>query len=113
MPRSHTIARLVVDRPQFSNTRREAIADWLECRAEEIESEPNCYTTGTFRARIMNPYLPPERPRAWAGLKVDVLGHLSLPTRKRIAKWLRSRAKHLRSERAVFEGRWFRQDFAL
>lgn len=112
MPReySNTVARLVVDRPQFSAVRREQVATWLHERAMDIESPDFNVTYGTFRARIMNPY---ASNRAWAGLRIGAAGSLSMQTRARIAKWMRSRANHLMNANAVLDGRWFVQEFKL
>lgn len=107
--RTCTIARLTVDRPHHSKMRRDGVSDWLRYRAEEIESEPNCYSLQGFRARILHPMMN----RSWATLHIGAAGCLSLETRKRIAKWLRSRAKHIASPNAVFDGRWFTQEFSL
>lgn len=109
MPRSHPIARLTVDRSRFSRWHwGRPVADWLNYRAEEIESEPNCFSLRDFRARMVG-----GRGNTCATLRIGAAGCLSLETRKRIAKWLRSRARHLRNPNAVFEGRWFTQEFGL
>lgn len=112
MPRQVPIARLTVDRPQFTNKRREDVATWLECRAEEIESEPNLYSLSGFRARIFSPYNTNGRC-PWAELRINAAGCLSLATRKRIAKWLRSRAKWVLRHGAGHDRRWFTQEFSL
>lgn len=105
-----TIATLTVDRPhaQFIWL----TASWLRDRARDLEVEPTNLTEGTFTARRMSVH----GDRTMAKLRVHCAGHLSIGTRKRIAKWLRSRADYLTKHRhvAVTSRRgWFRQDFAL
>lgn len=114
MPRC-TIARLTVDRPYRMGVAA-AIADWLKCQAEGIESEPNNHTPGTYtsRRRLLTPR--GDGFEVGAQLKVRCAGHLSPETRKRVAKWLRSRADYLLKHNAVAmtsRRGWYRQDFTL
>ncbi len=115
MPRTHyPVARLTVDRPSIGG-RAEAVAAWLGYRAEEIESEPNCYTTGTFTARRLA-YDAIGREHTTGKLKIRCAGCLSAETRQRIAKWLRSRADYLLKHSAVAmtsRRGWFVQEFRL
>lgn len=107
MPRSHPIARLTIDRPQGRD--QNSIAKWLEYRAEELVSEPNCYSLTGFRARRFNEY----DTKAEAVFRLRAAGCLSLETRKRIAKWLRSRAAWVRKHGQFHDRRWFTQEFSL
>lgn len=107
-----TLATLTVDRPAYGHN-IDLTTSWLRARAEEIESEPNCFTTGVYTSRRMS---AADTDRTMAKLRVRSLGHLSLPTRRRIAKWLRSRAQYLSKHAHVAQTSrrgWFRQDFAL
>lgn len=107
--RTFPVARLTVDAPQNSAMRRNAVARWLKMLAGEFETLPGeALTDGPYRARI------------WLGggyavgtLRVGAPGALSDETRARIAKWMRGRAKHLRNPNAVFDRRWFTQEFSL
>lgn len=112
--RGFPVARLTVDRPSIGG-RAKAVAEWLGYRAEELESEPNCYTTGTFTARRLA-YDARGCENTLAKLKVHCAGHLSAPTRKRIAKWMRSRAAYLLKHNAIVTTSrrgWFVQEFML
>lgn len=116
MPRA-TIARLTIDRPSlFQGERALRSAEWMEAKAEEIESEPNCYSlTGWTARRLVNNYIRGDVVTA-NKLVINAAGCLSPETRKRIAKWLRSRAKYLRKHWAVASTTrrgWFVQEFSL
>jgi hypothetical protein len=113
MPR-HVIARITVDRPWlYQGERAERSAEWLEAKAEEIESEPNCYSLSGWTARRIAGVWGDETVTK---LRIGAAGCLSLETRKRIATWLRSRAKYLRKHWAVAQTSrrgWFVQEFSL
>ncbi len=107
--RTFPLARLIVDAPQTSAMRRNSVARWLKHLATEFDRyEGEVWTTGPFRARS---YLGNEI--AVSTLRITAPGCLSDDTRARLAKWMRSRAKHLTGGRGVFEGRWFVQEFRL
>ena len=108
--RTCTIARLTVETPQMSFIRRDSVANWLDDHAYELLTIGSEYTDGVFRARIMNPF---SASKSWATLKLGAPGALSQQTRRRIAKWMQGRAKHLRNPNAVFDRRWFTQEFSL
>ena len=114
MPRSHPIARITVDRPYlFGGERAKRSAEWLEAKAEEIESEPNLYD---FNGHTWRRLAGMTGNETVAKLRVGAAGSLSLHTRKRIAKWLRSRAAYLRKHWAVAHTSrrgWFVQEFSL
>lgn len=115
MSRGCTIARVTVDRPHlFQGERAMVSADWMEAKAEELESEPNLLDFNRWTARRL--VLGNGRDVTANKLVVHAAGHLSLPTRKRIAKWLRSRAAYLRKHWAVAQTSrrgWFTQEFKL
>lgn len=114
MPRSHPIARITVDRPHlWEGARAERCAEWLEARAYDIEAEPNVFSLTGFTARRIAGLSGVDTV---AKLRIGAAGCLSLETRKRIAKWLRSRAKYLRKHWAVAQTSrrgWFVQEFSL
>lgn len=111
-----TIARLTVDRPSYwAGERARLTADWLERQANTIEGDHNLNDTGPFTARrIVANYLGAEVTAA--KLRVELPGALSAETRRRIAKWLRSRAAYLRKHHfiAMTSRRgWYVQEFQL
>lgn len=116
MPRSVTIARITIDRPHlYRGYRAQRSADWLEAKAEEIESEPNLFDfCGWTSRRFVN---DDHGKQVTANkLHVGAAGCLSPETRKRLAKWLRSRAAYLRTHWAVAQTSrrgWFTQEFSL
>lgn len=118
MSRSCPIARLTVDRPQNKWDVGCTIPEWLRAIASQVEDwnihhqtdGPRCLD---LRRRYYAKYARNQRTKYLVNLRVHAAGALSLTTRKRIAKWLRSRAAHIESENAVFEGRWFTQVFSL
>lgn len=112
MPRSFTapIARLTVDNfaPWSCDIIRINDASWLEKQADMIASDDNL-TYGTYTGRRISGITGKTSIK----FRLGAAGALSAQTRARIAKWMRSRAKHIASPRAVFEGRWFTQEFSL
>jgi hypothetical protein len=114
MPRPFKVAHIAIDRPQNMTRRgRRDIASWLIRRANSLDGEGSNYTTGTFLGRYyFNDAVDGETKTA-ASVRVHAAGALSVETRKRIARWMLSRARHLTSGRGVFGGRWFTQEFHL
>jgi hypothetical protein len=117
MPRSVAIARITVDRPRlYGGARAERSAEWLELRADELESSSTNYALGTFRARRIVARAFGRGDVTATKLTIGAAGSLSPKTRKRIAKWLRSRAAYLRKHWAVARTSrrgWFTQEFTL
>lgn len=115
MPRP-VIARITVDRPHlWQGERAERSAEWLDAKAEEVESEPNCFDLNKWTARRLVSDMRGGEVTA-SKLVIRSAGCLSPETRKRVAKWLRSRAAYLRKHWAVAQTSrrgWFVQEFSL
>jgi hypothetical protein len=108
MPRTCTIAKLNVRNPQkLGRIGVLNVAAWLYRRADDL-SCPDLSETGWTARHIDG--------QTQAKLHVGAAGSLSPETRKRIAKWLRSRADYLRKHANVAmlgPGGWFTQEFGL
>jgi hypothetical protein len=108
--RTCTIAKLNIRNPQkLGWTGTLDVARWLERRAEDLLRED--LSEAGFVGRYIDGV-----PETKAKLVVGAAGSLSPETRRRIAKWLRSRADYLRKHANVAmlgPGGWFTQEFGL
>ena len=96
--RTCTIARLNIRNPRRLYDPR-TIAWWIEGRAADLET--NSLDYNGWQARYFGNDV---RCSTEAKLVVGAAGSLSLPTRRRIAKWLRSRAAYLRKHAGDVDG---------
>ena len=110
-PRTVTLARVTIQAPHLlDKADRRAIANWMVCLAQFLDAYGPVISEGRYRAR----YFGTARTRALASVNLRGFSALSVPTQKRIANWLLSRAKWLRKHsRTCGEGRWWTQEFSL
>jgi hypothetical protein len=113
MPRQCPIAHLSVRNPGRFPFSTSITAGWLAQQAQLIESS-DLTDSGRYVARRLLGDVSEGVTRA--KLRVVAPGALSKATRKRVAKWLRSRADYLARHgdvAAVGPGGWFTQVFSL
>lgn len=111
--RTCPIARVSIRAPQYQGLDIVYTANWLRNRADDVERADLSDNGFTAIRRTFGEIGRPGMFRTIAKLHVGAAGSLSPQTRKRIAKWLRSRADHLTNGRGIFKGAWFTQVFSL
>lgn len=111
--RSVELAKLSVFRPEENYAEGLPLPEWLENMAKRIETNRSSWNP--CRDGFKAVYWGLETRRV-AFVRVPACKALSDATRKRIGKWLRSRADYLRKHHAValrHRGGWFTQSFRV